>query len=322
MSTTNNNEFNAENLFHILWKYKKPIIILSFLAAVASSIVSLMMQEKYLSTVIMFPAKANSLNLSGQNYFPGQELTSFGEDSDAEKMLQVLSSGSIKGEIIKKYDLFKHYEIEEDAEFKYTALDEIYNGHIQFKRTKYGSVQISVYDKSPDTAALIANDIAQLYDDKQNQMIRERAKIAYQKIGEKITTIQNEIKSINDSIKTLSMGNLTKKQIGEIMKEDASIPADVSDNEMYNLSVFSSIYERIRIKNEALEGLEKAYQQAEADANLNISHKFIVQPAYAAEKKAKPVRWIIVVVSTLTTFLFSIVLIIVLEKIKQLRKLD
>ena len=316
-----NNEFSAENLFHVLWKYRKHIIILGFLAAITSSIVSLMMEEKYLSTVIMYPAAANSLNLSGQNYFPGQEITSFGEDSDAERMLQVLNSSSIKGKIIKTYDLFKHYEIEDDVEFRYTALDKIYNSNINFERTKFGSVKISVYDKSPDTAALIANEIAELYDEKQNQMIQQRAKVAYKKIGEKITTIQNEIKQINDSIKTLSMGKLTRKQIGEVMKEDAMLPVDVSNNEMYNLSVFSSIYDRIKTKNEALIGLEKAYQQAEADANLNISHKFIVEPAYVSERKAKPVRWLIVVISTLTTILFSIVLILVLEKIKQLKSI-
>lgn len=318
----NDNEFNSENLFHILWKFKKPILILGFLAAVVSSIVSLVMEEKFLSSVIMFPAKANSLNISGQNYFPGQEITSFGEDDDAEKMLQVLSSSSIKGQIVEKYNLFKHYEIEDNAEFRYTALDEVYNDNIQFQRTKFGSVKISVYDKNPDTAALIANDIAELYDKKQNQMIQERAKIAFEKIGSKIKTIENDIKLINDSIRQLSMGNISRKQLGEVMKEDATLPTEVADNEMYNLAVFSSVYGRIKVKNEALEGLEKAYQQAEADANLNISHKFIVEPAYAAEKKAKPIRWIIVVASTFVTILFSVILIIVLEKIKQLKKID
>ena len=316
-----NTEFNSENLFHIIWKFKKPIIILSFLTTIVSAIVSLLMEEKYLSTVIMYPAKANSLNLSGQNYFPGQEITSFGEDEDAEQMLQVLNSSSIKGYIVQKYDLFKHYEIEDNAEFRYTELDREYNNNILFKRTKFGSVQISVYDRSPDTAALIANDIAELYDKKQNEMIQDRARVAYQKIGEKIKTIENDIKLINDSIRQLSMGNISRKQLGEVMKEDATLPTEVADNEMYNLSVFSSVYGRIKVKNEALEGLEKAYQQAEADANLNISHKFIVEPAYAAEKKAKPVRWIIVVVSTIVTALFSIVLIIILEKIKQLKQI-
>ena len=151
-------------------------------------------------------------------------------------------------------------------------------------------------------------------------MIQERAQIAFEKIAEKIHTIEDDIRLINDSIRKLSMGNITREQLGEVMKEDATLPTEVADNEMYNLAVFSSVYGRIKVKNEALEGLEKAYQQAEADANLNISHKFIVEPAYAAEKKSKPIRWIIVVMSTLTTILFSVVLIIVLEKIKQLKK--
>ena len=106
------------------------------------------------------------------------------------------------------------------------------------------------------------------------------------------------------------------------MKEDAEFPTEIADTEMYKLAVFSSVYGRIKTKNEALEGLEKAYQQAESDANLNISHKFIVEQAYPSERKAKPIRWIIVVISTLTTILFSIILIIILEKIKTLKRID
>ena len=62
-----------------------------------------------------------------------------------------------------------------------------------------------------------------------------------------------------------------------------------------------------------------AKEQAEADANSSISHKFIVDIAYPAEKKAYPIRWLIVVISTFSTVFFSVILLLFKEKIKELK---
>ena len=50
-----NKSFDSTNLLFFLMSYRKPIIIISMAAAIISAVVSLMIQEKYLSTVILFP---------------------------------------------------------------------------------------------------------------------------------------------------------------------------------------------------------------------------------------------------------------------------
>ena len=70
---------------------------------------------------------------------------------------------------------------------------------------------------------------------------------------------------------------------------------------------------------ERIATMQTAFEQAEADANSSISHKFIVDIAYPAEKKAYPIRWLIVVISTFSAVLFSVILLLFKEKIKELK---
>ena len=54
------------------------------------------------------------------------------------------------------------------------------------------------------------------------------------------------------------------------------------------------------------------------DAESSLQHKFIVNSAFAAEKKSYPIRWLIVVVSTLASFLLALILLLFVESIKSI----
>ncbi|MBC8084142.1 MAG: hypothetical protein H7Z21_13115, partial [Hymenobacter sp.] len=56
-----------------------------------------------------------------------------------------------------------------------------------------------------------------------------------------------------------------------------------------------------------------AYETAELSIKGRISSVYLVQKAYPATKKSKPVRWLIVVGSVLLTFVLSVVFITLLE---------
>ena len=67
---------------------------------------------------------------------------------------------------------------------------------------------------------------------------------------------------------------------------------------------------------------ETAYNQAESDANANFSHKFVVELAVKADKKEKPKKSVIVLISSLSTLLFMIFLLLLKERIQELRKVS
>jgi uncharacterized protein involved in exopolysaccharide biosynthesis len=78
------------------------------------------------------------------------------------------------------------------------------------------------------------------------------------------------------------------------------------------------------IRNEKIVKLEdfmQSYEQAESDAYTVFNHKFVVEKAVVADKKDKPKRMIIVLLSTIGAFVFIVFALLINERIKELRKI-
>ena len=124
-------DFNAIDLIDFIWKYKKTFIIIGFLAAIISSIVALVMEERYLSTVTLYPTKASAVSFS-EVITEDQSVSKFGEEEEAEQMLQILGSEPIRNNVVNTFNLMQHYDIKEDDEFKNTTLAKTYSDFINF----------------------------------------------------------------------------------------------------------------------------------------------------------------------------------------------
>ena len=66
--------------------------------------------------------------------------------------------------------------------------------------------------------------------------------------------------------------------------------------------------------------IKRKYEEAKIDANETLPHKFIVNKAFPAEKKSYPIRWLIVLVSVVSSFLATIFFIVLLDKLNQIQK--
>ena len=138
-----NNQYETQGLLTFLWRWKWVLLIVSIVAAIASSIVALSITPLYKSTVIIFPAKTSTVSFSEQRNVK-DNTGDFGEEEQAEQLLQILQSSKIRNRIIQKYNLMKHYDIDTSAQYKFTLLAEEYEGKISFERTRYGSIKIEV----------------------------------------------------------------------------------------------------------------------------------------------------------------------------------
>ncbi len=77
-----------------------------------------------------------------------KDILEFGEDEQAERMLQILNSNRIRDKIIQKFNLMQHYNIDPNYKYKYTRLYNEYENKVNFKRTQFMAVKISVYDET------------------------------------------------------------------------------------------------------------------------------------------------------------------------------
>ena len=76
---------------------------------------------------------------------------------------------------------------------------------------------------------------------------------------------------------------------------------------------YLSLVQQMEYEREKLSDLRAVYAEARVNAESTIDQKFIVNEAYASEKPNYPIRWIIVVASTLATFLFTMIVLILID---------
>jgi len=323
------NNFNSTDLIAFLWSKRKALIIVTVIAAVASIAVSLMMTPYYMSRAVVFPTKSNSVDFNSNSR---NSVVEFGDEADAERLLQVLISPEIRDSLTRKYDLYGHYDIDSAESYAKFEFQKAYEGNIKFNRTRYNSINIDVYDTDPETAADIANDIVRLVDTVMNRMIRERAIGPMYAVQSEVGLIRREMADYSDKLKALSdSGVVSKDERGnmyadylealkagrkdlaeEIKRKIDATQAFASDYDTYsNLSEFFSLrYSNILDVND----------QAHQYAHTNIQQTIRQSMAEVPDKKAKPKRAIIVLFSTFSALVFAIFILLGLEKLRELRK--
>jgi uncharacterized protein involved in exopolysaccharide biosynthesis len=296
MSTTNQSyNFNSMDIIRFIFKHKWPIITITVIAAIASIIISLVITPKFKSSVIFYPktqvAASHALTTS-ELIDPDDHIMNFGDEEATEQLIQTLYSEDIRFKIIDKFDLMHHYQIDADSEYPMTKLHEEYSDNIRFKRTEYMAVEIEVMDTDPQMAADIANTIAVLLDSTLNKMQNDVAVEILKVVDKEYKRTKAEVKELESALKKV---HLTSPE-------------------------YASLSLQLTNENQRLSGLKSKLAEARVNANQQLPRKFMVTKAYPAEKKSYPVRWVICVVSTISAFLFAVLLMLFIERYKDLLK--
>ncbi|MFA5782919.1 MAG: Wzz/FepE/Etk N-terminal domain-containing protein [Bacteroidales bacterium] len=330
--TSKSNDFNSANFILFLYKWRRLLLIIGVVAIGASALFSFFITPKYKATVIMFPTSTNSISkaLMTENYGGKQDILEFGAEEQAEQLLQILNSNKIRARIIQKYNLLEHYDIKPDSKFKNTLLFNEYESNISFRRTEFMAVEIEVLDKDPQMAADIANDIAALLDSTKNTMQKERAIKGYKIVETEYNKLKTETREMEDSLTELrkmgvndyeTQAEAYNTQLAIALSHNNLTGARALEEKIKTLSEFGGAYVSLRdaleYEKKQLSELKTKYEEAKVDAEQELPCKFIVNSAYKAEKKSYPIRWLIVVGSTLSALLLAVLAIVVVENIKR-----
>ena len=321
--------FNQIHLINSVKKWKKPLLIIVIATAVISIVVSLLIQDKFQSSVILYPTTTSSISkaLISENYAGKEDILAFGDIEQAEQLIQILNSDEIRERIVKKYHLLEHYCIDPDDQYKNTKLNKKYQDNISFKLTKYMAVEIKVLDYNADTAALMANDIALLLDTVKNRMRRDIARDAFRIVEREYFYQREYVQHLEDSLTTLrqhgvidyeSQAERITEQMATAILQGKQSAVNALEEKLKILSKYGGAYVSIRdqleYEKKQLTFIHAKYQEAKVDAENNLQHKFIVNKAFPAEKPIYPIRWLIVVVSVLSVFTLTILTLLLFNK--------
>ena len=250
---------------------------------------------------------------------------------EAENALQLLASSAMTGRIIKDFNLMEHYEIDPKGSQAKTSLANRFNSNIEFRRTRYLSIAITVLDENPAMAAKIAYGIAEIYDTVKTEIQMQLAREAFVIIEGEYRKKEKEITEIRDNLKTLAVNGVTnyEEQSRALAEEIAKLQAKGGSagqlqqlrDQQSLLSKYAGDFlyytENLKLQLDALDKLRTRYEKAKVDVDKTITHKFLLTAAETPEIKAYPVKKTIVLISLFSTLFFGFILILIFEKYRE-----
>lgn len=333
-------EYQSTNLITFLYKWRKPLIILPLVSGIAAAIFSgpTFITPKYQSTVVVYATTTNSISkaILPQTGFADEDVLEFGDEERAEQLLQILNTDEIRDSIVSKYNLMEHYDIDPESPYKLTELRETFSDNVEFRRTEFSSVEISVLDEDPQMAADIANDISRLLNKVKNRIQRERAYLALQIVDNSYKAIRAEERSLEDALRRLRVEKgvhdyeaqaavyseqiaMATVELGPSHPRTQALKESLDTIAKYG-GRYVDMREELQLLKEEEIKIKTKLEQVKVDYNQSLPASFEINSAFPAEKKTYPIRSLIVLISMMGTFIAALVLILVVSAYNDVRK--
>ena len=323
---------NSGNIILDVYKWRRPLIIFTLIASILGAIISspLVITPKFKSTAVIYPTTTNSISqalLVEHNPYR-KDVLEFGEELEAERLLQILNSDEMQNHIIQEFDLFEHYEINPEAEHANTWMDLAFDQHFSFKRTELMSIKIEVLDEDPKLAAAMSNRIVDLIDVVVKRVKRERAQQAVVILERRDEELSGRLFSIHDSLEVLRSHGVLDVSLqaerlteyyAQALSKGNTAGARALKKEFNNLAQYGGAYyrlfEELELVQEQLETIRLEKENIRIELDAELTNRFVINRAVAADKKAYPIRWLIVAMSAISTFIMTLVLLYIRQTI-------
>ncbi len=309
------NYFDNSDLLSVLLKWKKQIVIIVVITAIFSSLLSFLIPIKFKSEAVVYPAN----------------LLSYSSETQTEQLLQLCNSKEVMDSVIKYCHLIEHYGIDTS---NYSALVDRYKDNVSFSKTEYESVLIEVLDADAQQACNIVNMIIAMVNNKAKNLQQEKSWEVVKVKQAQLNNKKHEIDSMETVLKELrikygllsydvQVEEVVKRYLKERVKPGYN-PSASSSQEMTSLLAslkekggdFIALTDNLEKERDFYNQIKFDYENAYKDANKILTYTSVVTYPKTSDTKAYPIRWLIVLMSVLSTFMLAIVGVLLVERNK------
>ncbi len=316
------------DLLQLIWRNRRVLLMVTLLGAVAGVVAALVMQPLYKSEVIMFPAVTNSVSKSllSEQSTGRDDILALGDEEDGAQLLQMLQSDRIRDRVIDRFDLWQVYRIDPQGKHRFSEMRGAYEAHVKAQYTRFSSVRLAVLDPDPQRAADIANFIADEVDSVWKDMAKERAAKGLAIVQRKVNELQASMRVMDDSLRRLrelgvhdyqSQSERYNEYLGAaIVKGDQRAIREFEQRFAVMAEhggAYINFQHLLYNENRRLSVLRMKLEQAEADHDSDLPHKFMVNRAQASDRAERPVKWLVVLATTFSALLLAMFILAVRE---------
>ncbi len=310
-----NDIFDNRRILDVISKHFLHFVIIGVAAILLAALFSspTFITPKFRSTARIYPVNLARVSM----------------ESESEQMLEIINSNDIKMKMFDVFRLDEVYDIPKDDPHYLTSMLGEYNAHVSTNKTEFETVEISVLDQDPRRAATMCDSIIHFY----NKKVREMHTV---KNWEMVTILLKNMekrKAERDSVHSMlqlqrgefqildfpsQVKEVTRGYMEALATGRESTTGGREIKELYNnLSEKGGealiLENQFRRLNNAIDSLKFLYDINLSEATKEITYCFIVEKPVPADKKAYPVRWMIVAMTTLSALFLALLLFILLD---------
>ena len=314
-----NNFFDNQRILTLIWKRKFHFIIIGAVAILLGAVFSgpFFIKPKYRSTARIYPSNIGEMS----------------EESKSEQMLEILNSNDVKLKMFNAFNLGEVYKVKKDDPKYLTYMFDIYNENVKTSKTEYETVEINVMDFSPERAADMCDSIIHFYNQKVGQMHRtktwEMVQILQKQLDKRyllIDTLTAELNKVraetgiidfNEQVPEVTRGYMTALATGRGSAPDTKEIKKLYDNMIKKGADSYWLEKKYNFLINEIDSVNVLYEINLSEFQKNITYSHVVESPFPADKKAYPVRWLIVLFSAFSGVFFALLVFLVIDYKKE-----
>lgn len=310
-----NDFFDNRRILEIIWNRRLHFIIIGVITFALSALFSspFFITPKFKSSARVYPSN----------------ITTISEESETEQMLEIMNSVDIKMKMMKAFNLDEVYKIDQSFPQYLTAMLGEYNKHVAARKTEFETVEIEVMDEDPARAKLMCDSLIHFYNLKVREMHAAKNWEMVKILRDNLSVRSKERDSIMELLTTNRMNYQIldfQQQVPEVTRGYMRALAEGRENsagmreirKMYDNMVLKGAETHIlenRFVNlvQTIDSLKFLYDINISEAQKVITYSHIVENPLVPDKKAYPVRWVIVAFSLMSAMFVGLLAFMVLD---------
>lgn len=307
----NNPFFNSIELLNLLIRWKKHLAIVGFISLILSVIFSspYFIKPKFKSSAVIYPSN----------------LIAYSTESATEQMLQITQSSDIRDKIIQTFNLFEHYDIDTTSDVSFhSSVIKAYDENVIINKTEYESMEITVYDTDPILAEQIADSIIAFFNVKARQLQADKSKEVVVITKTQMDAKKAEMDSMETALHELQLNygildfksqakeasRAYLKSLNQPNSKAATESKAMLDALKQKGSEANALNEHLWRTRGTYNDLKLAYENVLRDVTKKLTYANVVTPPQPSDKKASPIRWLIVLISVGSSLLMAFIIIL------------
>jgi|GEM_PF-2793684 len=310
-------------------------------------------KPQFQSSTIIYPTNAERYDVL--NLFAEEpSVFMYGTSKEVEKLLATANSEEASMFVIDSLNLWDAYGVDKDngVSPKFYALEQ-YNGNVSAIKASGHGLKIEAYDTEPERAAAIVNVLVGYVDrmtknrmNKQKDVLLSLYKRSYDEMVTEQQAYVDSAKRIRERYNIFEYARQTEVLVGEVLRTEgelakekargnsaaanglraklnaltgkdpeSAINLDNFGEGLDQLITLEQIYTRLTVD---IKQMRTKIDELEMMKQNDYSSIWVLEKAMPSDKKARPIRWLILAAALMLSTLVSVLGVVVVDRMPKL----